>query len=131
MLDRRRIFAIGCIFAVCAAAPSACRSPAKPFDQAAFAASLSAGGPVVVQVSAPWCPICRAQKPALDSLRDQQRFRHFELYEIDFDTDKASVRAVRAQLQSTLILFKDGKEIARTVGDREPGWIEDLLEKGL
>ena len=114
------------------AAPSVCAAPApKPFDKAAFDASLAAGGPVIVHVSAPWCVICRAQHPILDRLRDQPRFKDFELYEVDFDNDKASVRTVGARLQSTLIVYNRGKEIARTVGDREEGWIEDLLEKAL
>lgn len=131
MLDRRHaVLALG-IAGALAALPATAAAPAKPFDKAAFEASLAAGGPVVVQVSAPWCPICRAQKPILAKLRDEPRFAAFELYEIDFDTDKASVRAVKAQLQSTVIVYRGGREIARTVGDREEGWIEELFEKAL
>jgi thioredoxin 1 len=103
----------------------------KPFEQKAFEASLAAGGPVIVHVAAPWCVICRAQKPILAALRAEPRFGGFELYEIDFDNDKPSVRAVGARLQSTIIVYKGGKEVGHTVGDREEGWIEDLLEKAL
>ena len=129
MIDRR--FALTLLCSTLAFSAARAASPAKPFDRKAFEASVAAGGPVIVHVSAPWCPICRAQHPILDRLRDQPRFSGFELYEISFDSDKASLRVVNAQLQSTIIVYGGGKEIARTVGDREDGWVEDLLEKAL
>jgi thioredoxin 1 len=128
MIARRTILAIGLLAAASGAASA---GASKPFDQAAFQAALAGGGPVVVHVHAPWCPICRAQKPILSKLRDQPRFRTFEAFEIAFDDDKPAVRAVGARLQSTLIVYGGGREIARTVGDREEGWIEELLEKAL
>ena len=129
MIDRRSALAL--LAATLAAPVARAAPPAKPFDEKAFGASLAAGGPVIVHVSAPWCPICRAQHPILDRLRDEPRFSGFELYEIAFDDDKASLRVVNARLQSTIIVYRGGKEIARTVGDREEGWIEELLEKAL
>ncbi len=129
MIARRACLAL---IAIALSGRGALAAPAaQPFDEKAFAAALAAGGPVIVHVSAPWCPICRAQKPILDRLRDQPRFRDFALFQIEFDTDKASMRRVGARLQSTLIVYRDGREIAHTVGDREEGWIEDLLEKAL
>lgn len=131
MLDRRSILAI-CAATLMAVSSSALADPTpRPFEQKAFDASVASGKPVVVQISAPWCPICRAQKPILAKLLEEPRFKDLELYEIDFDNDKASMQAVKARLQSTLILYKSGKEVARTVGDRELGWVEELLEKAL
>lgn len=129
MIARRTCLAL--IAAALCAPTAKAAPPPTPFDEAAFSAALAAGGPVIVHVSAPWCPICRAQKPILDRLRDQPRFKGFALFQIDFDTDKASMRRVGARLQSTLIVYRGGREIAHTVGDREEGWIEDLLEKAL
>lgn len=131
MFDRRSTLALICGLALTPASSALAANAPKPFDQKAFDASIAAGGPVVVHVSAPWCVICRAQHPILQSLRDQPRFKDFELYEVDFDNDKPSVRAVGARLQSTVIVYNHGKEVARTVGDREEGWIEDLFEKAL
>lgn len=129
MISRRAALAL--IAFVCACSPAFASDAPRPFDKAAFDAELASGRPFLVHVSAPWCPICRLQKPALAKLRDQPRFKGFGLFEIAFDDDKPSMRVVGAQLQSTLILYKGGKEIARTVGDREEGWIEDLMEKAL
>lgn len=129
MIARRTVLALALAVATTSIAIAA--GAPKPFDQKAFDAALTGGRPIVVHVHAPWCPICRAQKPILAKLREQPRFSEFEAFEVDFDNDKASVRAVGARLQSTLIVYGGGGEIARTVGDREEGWIEELLEKAL
>lgn len=128
-MNRRAVIALAC--AALLAPRRAMAAAGEPFERAAFAEALAAGGPVVVHVTAPWCPICRAQKPILIKLRDDPRFRDYALFEIDFDGDKESMRAVGARLQSTLIVYRGGREIARTVGDREEGWIEELFEKAL
>lgn len=129
MITRR--LALVLVAASAAICPALAQDAPKPFDKAAFEAALASGAPFVVHVTAPWCPICRAQKPILEKLRAEPRFKDFGQFDIEFDTDKASMRVVDARLQSTLILYKGGKEVARTVGDREEGWIEDLMEKGL
>lgn len=131
MFDRRSALVLLAAGAACGAVAPAFAASSRPFDASTFDAALAAGKPIVVHVSAPWCPICRAQKPILSKLLDEPRFAGFAAFEVDFDNDKASVRAVGARLQSTLIAYNGGREIARTVGDREEGWIEELLEKAL
>lgn len=131
MIARRSLLALLCGSVLAAAGPANAAPPPKQFSKAAFDAALASGKPFVVQISAPWCPICRAQKPAVAKLRDDPRFKDFAAFEVDFDSDKESVRAVGARLQSTLIVYNRGREIARTVGDREEGWIEELFEKAL
>lgn len=129
MITRR--FALGLIAASAAIGQALADDAPRTFEKAVFEAALASGAPFVVHVTAPWCPICRAQKPILEKLRAEPRFKDFGQFDIDFDTDKASMRVVNARLQSTLILYKGGKEVARTIGDREEGWIEDLMEKAL
>lgn len=43
----------------------------KPFSQVGFDALSAAGKPVVLDISATWCPTCKAQKPIIDSLMKQ------------------------------------------------------------
>lgn len=129
MIARRTVLASLALLA--AGRPAFAAEAARAFDTATFDAELASGRPFLVHVTAPWCPICRAQKTALARLRDKPQFKDFGLLAIPFDDDKPSMRIVNARLQSTLILYKGGREIARTVGDREDGWIEDLMEKGL
>ena len=41
------------------------------------------------------------------------------------------MRRFGARMQSTLILYKGRTEIARSVGETQAEWIEQLLEKAL
>jgi thiol-disulfide isomerase/thioredoxin len=102
-----------------------------PFDQAAFDAAAKAGHPILVEITAPWCPTCKAQAPILDRLRQDPRFQGLRTFTIDFDTQKDLVRKFGATLQSTLIAFKGKVEAARSVGETQPEWIEAQLEKTL
>ncbi len=102
-----------------------------PYTPDAFAAAQKAGRPILIEVSAPWCPICRTQKPILAGLRQQARFRDLVIFEVDFDSQKDVLRRFDARMQSTLIAFKGETETGRSVGETQPEWIEGLVEKTL
>lgn len=129
MIDRRRI--LGLTAALIALPALAAEPPAQSFDQAAFDAALAEGRPVLVEISAPWCPVCRAQKAILADLFAQERFADMLLLEVDFDSRKDVVRALGAQKQRTLIVYGAGAEIGRSVGDSNPESVEALLAKAL
>jgi thiol-disulfide isomerase/thioredoxin len=102
-----------------------------PFTPEALAAAQKAGKPILVEVSAPWCPICKTQKPILTKLGDDPRFKNLQVFDVDFDTQKQTLRDLNARMQSTLIVFKGGTEVRRSVGETQPEWIEGLVEKTL
>ena len=102
-----------------------------PFDAAAFEAAQAAGRPILVQISAPWCPICKTQKPILATLSAEPRFKDLAVFTIDFDSQRDLVRRFEARMQSTLIAYKGKAEVGRSVGETQPEWIEQLLEKAL
>lgn len=102
-----------------------------PFTQAAFEKAQKSGRPILVEVSAPWCPICKAQKPILAKLAADPRFKDLQIFDVDFDTRKDVLRQLNARMQSTLIAFKGDKEVGRSVGETQPEWIEGLVEKTL
>lgn len=104
---------------------------AAPFSEAAFEAAQKAGKPILVEVTAPWCSICKAQRPILEMLRADPRFKRLEIFEIDFDSQKELLRRFDARMQSTLIAFKGHIEVGRSVGETQPEWIEGLVEKTL
>ena len=111
--------------------PPASAAEWKDFDEAAFAAAQKEGKPILVDVFAAWCPTCRAQNPILVQLTREPKFKDLIAFKVDFDTQKDALRALNAQRQSTLIVFKGEKETGRSVGDTNPGSIEALLDSAL
>jgi thioredoxin 1 len=103
----------------------------KPFSSAALSVAQKDGKSILVDISAPWCPTCRAQKPILEELTAMPEFKDLVVLKIDFDTQQGDVRALNAQSQSTLIAFKGTKETNRSVGDTNQASIAALLKSAL
>jgi thioredoxin 1 len=101
------------------------------FDQMRFAAAQQANRPILVDITASWCPTCRAQKPVIDSLAAKPEFKDLTIFEVDFDAQKGVVRAFAAQSQSTLIAFKGKRETGRSVGETQAASIETLVRSAL
>ena len=102
-----------------------------PFDQAQFDAAKAAGKPVAVVFHADWCPTCRAQAPVLKELTQQPGFKSLTLYVADFDTEKTLKRSLGVTQQSTIVVFKDGKEVARSTGDTQEDRLATLLRHAI
>jgi thioredoxin len=131
MLNRRHLLGIIVLSTALSLGPIAAAAEGRPFDQAAFEAAQAAGKPILVEVSAPWCPICKAQAPTLARLRSDPRFKELVSFNIDFDTQKDLLRTFNVQKQSTLIVFKGKQETGRSTGVTDPGAIETLLGKSI
>jgi thiol-disulfide isomerase/thioredoxin len=102
-----------------------------PFSAEAFKAAQAAGGPILVEIHAAWCPTCKAQGPILDKLTADPKFKDMRIFRVDFDTMKPIVKQLGAQMQSTLIVFKGSVEKGRSVGDTRQSSIAALLDKSL
>lgn len=103
----------------------------KPFEPSAFKASQDAGHAILVDVYAPWCPTCQAQRKVLDSLKSNAAYKNITIYEVDFDTQTDALKMFNARTQSTLIAFKGTKETGRSAGATQPEAIEALLQTTL
>jgi len=110
--------------------PSRAEAPrAVAFDQAAYEAALAAGTPMLVGITAPWCPTCRAQKAVFADLLQAPRYADLLVLEVDFDTRPETVRALGARAQSTLIVYAGGEEVGRSVGQTRPEVLRTLIDK--
>jgi thiol-disulfide isomerase/thioredoxin len=101
------------------------------YDAAAFAAGQAAGKSILVHVTAPWCPTCKAQKPIVEKLAADPAYKDLTIFEVDFDTGREALLALNARSQSTLIAYKGGKETGRSVGDTNPDSIAALVKSAL
>jgi thioredoxin 1 len=99
------------------------------FDQASFAAAQQAGKPILVDITASWCPICAAQRPIIEKLSADPAYKDLTIFEVDFDSQKDVVKAMGALSQSTLIAFHGSAEKARSVGETKEQSIELLAAK--
>ena len=101
----------------------------KPFSQQEFNQLTKAGKPVVLDISAPWCPTCKEQKPIIDGLMKQPAYKDVTLMTIDFDSAKPTLKKFKVTMQSTLVAFKGEKEVGRSIGDTTPEGLERLVKK--
>ena len=101
----------------------------QPFDASAFEQAQAAGKPILVDITASWCPTCKQQRPVVQEI--EKSTPKLVVYEVDFDTAKDVLKRFRVQHQSTLIAFKGGSEVGRSTGETDPAKIKALVSKGL
>jgi thioredoxin 1 len=102
-----------------------------PFDKATFDAALAAGKPVVVDFQADWCPTCKAQKPLVQGLLKDPKYSGLTLFVANYDTEKDLKKRLAVSQQSTFVVFKAGKEVARSTGQTDKGALADLFSMAL
>ena len=102
-----------------------------PYSKPALDAALASGKPVVVDFAASWCPTCKAQKPLVDSLLKEPKREKLTLLKADYDTEDALKKQLGVTMQSTFVVFKDGKEVGRSTGQTDKAAIGALFDKAL
>ena len=112
-----------------ALAPAASAAIEAAFTETAFHQAQAAGQPILVEITASWCPVCAKQRPILESLAADPAFRDLHILKVDFDTQKDVVRDMGAQKQSTLIVYNGKEERGRSTGQTDPAAIRALVEK--
>ena len=86
---------------------------------------LNSDKPVLVDFNAEWCGPCRMLKPAIDQLSEEREDVKFVSVNID-DEDQLAEKYNVASIPC-LVVFKDGKEEARSVGLKPKAEILKLL----
>lgn len=130
MLSRRTVLATLALSSILSL-PTLAFSGSIKYSPQALSTAQKSGKPVLVEVTAPWCPTCKAQKAVMAELETTGKYKSYATIEVDFDTQKDALKALNANMQSTLIVFKGDKEMGRLVGDTKKASIEALLAKAL
>jgi thioredoxin 1 len=103
----------------------------QPFTQSQFDTLIKEGKPVIIHVHAPWCTNCKAQDPILNTEMNASVYKNVTFLEVDFDTQKDALKAFNVSTQSTILVFKQGKEVGRATGKTNQADIEELTKKAL
>lgn len=78
---------------------------------------LRAELPVLLDFTAEWCPPCRMITPVLRELAQEQEGR-FVVAQVDVDDNPRTQAAAGVLAMPTLVLYRGGEEVARSVGAR-------------
>ncbi len=87
------------------------------YDAAEFTMAQEKGKTIVVDIYADWCPTCRAQAPILEELRQERGSDDVLFVKVNFDEEKAFLRAHRVPRQSTVLVFNGNAEVARSIAE--------------
>lgn len=103
---------------------------AKNIGREEFKELLASGKPFVVDFWAPWCGYCRRIGPAYDKIAAKYGDR---LMVAKLNIDDAPVVAHRENIEviPTLVLYRDGKDIASVTAPESFRAIEQFIQENI
>ena len=98
------------------------------FDQQQFKKALSDGKVVIVSSWIKYCSSCAGQMKVLKKAKKD--FENMEYFAFDV-TNKEIAQFFNVQYQTTLLIFKDNKEVYRSIGETTKELIYDALNSSI
>ncbi len=101
----------------------------QPYTIAAFEAAQTAGKPILVDIYASWCPVCKSQESTLKSLAEDKGYADVVMLRVNYDTQKDVLKILNVKSQSTLLTFKGKTETGRISFKSDPEVIKAFVAK--
>ena len=98
------------------------------YDKQLFDKALSEGKVVVVSSWIKYCSSCAGQMEVLKKAKKD--FENIEYFAFDV-TNKEIAKFFNVQYQTTLLIFKDNKEVYRSIGETTKELIYDALKSSI
>ncbi|MDC0352172.1 thioredoxin family protein [Candidatus Pelagibacter sp.] len=98
------------------------------FKKELFDKALSDGKVIVVSSWIKYCTSCASQMKVLDKAKND--FDNIEYFKFDV-TNKEIAEFFNIQYQTTLLIFKDNKEVYRSIGETTKELIYDALKSSI
>jgi thioredoxin 1 len=103
----------------------------QPYTANGLQQAQASGKPVAVHFHADWCPTCKAQEKAFNSLRSDPQLKGITLLVANYDNERELKKALNVRSQSVVVVFRGSKETARIGGDTKPDKIKAALVTAL
>ena len=98
------------------------------YSKELFDKALSEGKVVVVSSWIKYCTSCASQMKVLEKAKND--FDNMEYFAFDV-TNKEIAQFFNVQYQTTLLIFKDNKEVYRSIGETTKDLIYDALKSSI
>lgn len=127
---RHLFLSFSLFIAIFCAVESAFARTLVPYEEAKVQEAMTEGKAIVVEVYADWCPSCKKGHVALEKALDETP--NIAAFQIDFDKDEELLKKYGVEEQGTLLIVKEGKEVARLAGEhRVDAIVEWIKSKGV
>ncbi len=124
-------FGFGLAAALVVMASPALSAQSRPFDAKILAQAQAQGRPILVDVYADWCSVCKVQHKHLSELTRNPAYKNLLVLRLNYDTQKAERRKLNVPRQSTLIAFNGRNERGRLVASTDREVISRLVRSTL
>ena len=113
------------------AQPAMANNFSLPAYTATQLAEVEQSGSFILVATKPGCPVCARQVPAITAALQDPALAHLPVLQYNHVTEKALNKRFKVTGQSTIIVFRDGKEVSRTRGLTDAMAIKAELQKAL
>lgn len=110
---------------------SAAFAAGQPITAAELADIEKQGKSAVISTHADWCSTCKAQDKVLSNFMKDPDYKNVVFYQVDYDNQKDLLKTLKVRSQSTIIVFKNGKEVARATGDTKEAALSKLTRQAI
>jgi thioredoxin 1 len=110
---------------------SAAFAAGQPIAAAELADIEKQGKSAVISTHADWCSTCRAQDKVLSNFMKDPDYKNVVFYQVDYDNQKDLLKTLKVRSQSTIIVYKNGKEVARATGDTKEAALSKLTRQAI
>jgi thioredoxin-like negative regulator of GroEL len=112
----------------CAASTS---TKAESVGVHAISEAIKSSSSAVIAFHSQSCGTCKIQKPKLQALLLENQNSKIKDVFLDFDSEEEIRKQFKVAYPSTVIVFKNGSEVARVTGETNEAGLQKLLNKSI
>jgi len=112
---------------------SAFAADSKPFTEEAFKAAIASKEAFVVAFHSDSCGSCKVQKPNLETALQEEPLKPIQGFMANFEATSEFRKTLDKPVRgpSTILVFKNGKEVSRILGETKKDKIRDLISTAI